>query len=116
MHRPERWGYLHFTKRPPGSVAFEPDPTGPAREALHRVYYAQQTFRKKQEHWAGSFRELNLSLNHPSFTNLWLASTPGNFEASAVVPRSDGTRTTLRIGGDSRVRVESPGSRADRGD
>lgn len=116
MHRPERWGYLHFTKRPPGSVAFEPDPTGPAREALHRVYYAQQTFRKKQGRWAESLRELNLSLNHPSFTNLWLATMPGNFEASAVVRRSDGTRTTLRIGGDSRVRVELPDSRADRGD
>lgn len=115
MHRPEHWGYLQFTRQPPGSVTFVADPTGPAREALHRVYYAQHAFRKQHGHWARSLRELNLSLHHPSFVNLWLATTPGNFEASVVVPRGDGEPTTLRISADSRIQVEPSDSGADRG-
>src|SRR5262245_33113756 len=50
MRRPEQWGYVQFSTAPPGSVAYRPDPTGPARHLLHRIYYAQRRYR--HEHGA----------------------------------------------------------------
>jgi hypothetical protein len=49
MHRPEQWGYLQFSNAPAGQAAFRPDPAGPARRLLHRVYYAQRAYREKKE-------------------------------------------------------------------
>ncbi len=39
MHRPERWGYVQFTRGKPGTVPFRPDPTLPARDYLMAFYY-----------------------------------------------------------------------------
>lgn len=52
MHRPERWGYVQFTRKAPGSVEFKPDPAAPARDVLQEVYYAQLDFFKKHARWA----------------------------------------------------------------
>jgi hypothetical protein len=46
MHRPETWGYVQFSTAPPGTVAYQPDPAGPVRHLLHRVYYAEHDYRK----------------------------------------------------------------------
>ena len=46
MHRPERWGILQFSTAAPGTTVFVPDPAQPARDYLHRVYYAQRDYRK----------------------------------------------------------------------
>lgn len=58
MHRPESWGYVQFTKEAIGAVAFRPDPSLPARQALHDIYYAQQAYRAKKSRWATSLAEL----------------------------------------------------------
>jgi hypothetical protein len=59
MHRPERWGFVQFTTRPPGTdVTFRPDPAWPVREALMRVYHAQAAYRKRHGSWARSLAEL----------------------------------------------------------
>jgi len=60
MHRPERWGYVQFSTAEPGAAKFRPDPTGPARHLLHRVYYAQQAYRKEHGAWAKSLEALKL--------------------------------------------------------
>ena len=62
MHRPERWGYVQFTRTAPGTVPFVPDVSAPARDALQEVYYAQKDFAKANGRWAGSLDELGLSV------------------------------------------------------
>jgi hypothetical protein len=46
MHRPERWGYVQFSTAAPGTAAFRPDPSLPARDALMAVYYRQREYKK----------------------------------------------------------------------
>jgi hypothetical protein len=58
MHRPEKWGYVQFTRQVPGTVEFRKDVSLPARNALQEVYYAQKDFFKKQNRWATKFEEL----------------------------------------------------------
>ena len=60
MHRPERWGYVQFTSKPPGTTSFIPDPSAPARNRLHEVYYAQRDFRARHQRWAERLSELGL--------------------------------------------------------
>src|SRR5207302_493056 len=47
IHRPERWGYVQSSTARPGRDRFRPDPTGPARDLLHQVYYAQRRYREQ---------------------------------------------------------------------
>jgi hypothetical protein len=61
MHRPETWGYVQFTTRPAGTVAFRPDATLPARRWLHAVYYAQRDHRRAHERWARTLEELGVA-------------------------------------------------------
>jgi hypothetical protein len=58
MHRPEWWGYVQFSARRPDSVTFAPDSSWPARDWLHRVYYAQRDYRKANGRWADSLADL----------------------------------------------------------
>lgn len=108
MHRPERWGYVQFSNAKPGSAVFCPDPTLPAREILHQIYYAQHRFRFEHHRWADSFEELNLQ----SFTHESLAEKPelvvdsGRFRASAIVKYPDGTFRQVHIRQDSRIEVK----------
>jgi len=67
MHRPETWGYVQFSTAPPGKTAFRPDPGWPAKQLLHRIYYAQREYREKNKAWAKTLKELGLNgLNHES--------------------------------------------------
>jgi len=61
MHRPERWGYVQFTRTAPGTVPVVPDVSAPARDALHEVYYAQKDFHHRHQRWAVTMEELGLS-------------------------------------------------------
>ena len=60
MHRPEKWGYVQFTKQP-GEVSFVPDPAMPARNALQEIYYAQRDYEAKNHRWAAALDDLKLS-------------------------------------------------------
>jgi hypothetical protein len=62
MHRPETWGYVQFTSGRPGTVAFVPDVSLPARRWLHEVYYAEREYRQQHQRWATSLAELQLAL------------------------------------------------------
>ncbi len=62
MHRPETWGYVQFSKVPPGTVDFVRDPAWAAKMVLRNVYEAQRRFRQANERWAGSLEELDLTL------------------------------------------------------
>ncbi|MBI3695432.1 MAG: carbohydrate-binding family 9-like protein [Acidobacteria bacterium] len=76
MHMPERWGYVQFSTARPGTASFRPDPTAPARELLHRIYYAQKEYRKKYGRWAATLQELGLD------DAAELRITPDGFEAA----------------------------------
>lgn len=61
MHRPERWGYVQFTRKPPGTTTFSPDPSAPARNRLQEIYYAQKDHFARHNRWAASLKDLSIS-------------------------------------------------------
>jgi hypothetical protein len=108
MHRPETWGYVQFSTASPGGAKFVPDPSGPARHALHRIYYAQHAFREKHQRWGQSLREIGLPrLTHSSFlSDPRLMTTDGLFEATVEIGQPGGPRQRLHIRDDARVWVD----------
>ncbi|HLW66728.1 MAG TPA: carbohydrate-binding family 9-like protein [Gemmataceae bacterium] len=105
MHRPEHWGYVQFSTAAPGKAEFHPDPAGPAREYLHRIYYAQVEYKKKNGRWARSLAELGLhGLKHESlFEPPDFQVTENQFEASVVVKMPEGKFQRWHIRSDSRI-------------
>jgi hypothetical protein len=82
MHRPESWGYVQFAAGAPGRVSFVPDESWPARQWLHRVYYAQRDFRKANGRWAAALDELGpaAAVSAP-LSNVALKAAGSLFEA-----------------------------------
>lgn len=104
MHRPGTWGYVQFSDAEPGTEEFRPDPTGPARWLLQRVYYAQQAYRQREGGWSASFEELGLEgVGHPSVLGPpELSLTPAGWTARAILAADVGPEW-LSIREDSRV-------------
>ena len=105
MHQPEKWGYVQFSTAKPGTATFRPDPEGPARRVLHRIYHAQRAYRKQHEHWAKSLADLRLTLPRASdvLGPPVLQTTDDLFQATVRLKGSDGTVRRLSIRQDSRV-------------
>jgi hypothetical protein len=103
MHRPETWGYVQFSTGNPGQEVFRPDPAGPAKHLLHRVYYAQSAFHKSHNRYAATLGELNLAgLNHDSLTGPpTIELQPAGYHATVEVRLADGGRQRYRIRQDS---------------
>jgi hypothetical protein len=103
MHMPERWGYLQFSAAKPGTVAFRPDPAGPAKHALHRIYYAQAEYRNKHGCWATDLKQLGLAnLRGENFGPTRLETTSTRYEASVEV-ELPGRKERWHIESDARV-------------
>jgi hypothetical protein len=105
MHRPERWGYVQFSTAKPGTAAFRPDPTAPARDLLHRVYYAQRDYRKAHGSFARSLAELGLTglAGEPR-----IETTANGFEASLPLPTAAGAKPRrMVITHDARITAEA---------
>ena len=94
MHRPEHWGYLQFSTAKPGTATLKPDESAPIRDALHRVYYAQQAYRKTHKKYARTMAELGLK------GDVAIETTTHGFEASVLGKK----RWTIRE--DSRIERE----------
>jgi hypothetical protein len=60
MHRPERWGYVYFT-RGDASQPAPFDPTHPARVLAIEIYKAQAKFHKAHGSWADSTAALGVA-------------------------------------------------------
>jgi hypothetical protein len=105
MHRPERWGYVQFSTARPGRDRFRPDPTLPARDLLHQVYYAQRTYRQQHGRYTATFDELGLKdLAHASLAGpLRLEFTPEGYTATARLKVEKGAGRTLHLRSDSRI-------------
>jgi hypothetical protein len=105
MHRPETWGYVQFSTAAPGTATFHPDPAGPAKHLLHRIYYAEHLFREKHHHYARTLAELGLA----GLGDATLAGPPrleaddDHFQATADVKLPDGQTRRWRIREDALV-------------
>jgi hypothetical protein len=98
MHRPERWGYLQFTRESAQSgrrVAFRPDTSHPIRKRLHRLYYAQRLFHAEHGRWAATLTDLHLR----DTVGLGLAANNDGY--IATVKDANGRRWHIRQ--DSRI-------------
>lgn len=88
MHRPERWGYLFFSKNKAGEnqTQFVLPYTEKQKQYLWLVYYKQQDYRRAHQRYATNFAELKM--DKPEFdidnkrNKLELSSTGRRFEVS----------------------------------
>ncbi len=106
MHRPERWGVLQFTTKPPGEhVPFVMDPTMPARDLLMSVYHRQRAYRGKFGRWAKNVEELGMEgMAHESVTGPIAIEPDGRgYIATVKVRMPDGSTRTLHTRADSKL-------------
>jgi hypothetical protein len=103
MHRPEKWGYVQFTRQKVGSVAFVPDPTAEARNRLHQIYYAQRDYHEKHGRWATSLDELELGAAVKTSPAPSLKSAPDGFEITLETKLPNGETRRCHIRQDARV-------------
>ena len=117
MHRPEKWGFVQFTKKEKGRVAWVNGTEElAAREALMSIYYAQRVYQARNARWAGSLEELGWTpperdvrypgtrfkgLEMPRSFRIKMRKTPDGFEAT-VAP-SDDSPNRWHVRQDSRL-------------
>jgi hypothetical protein len=105
MHRPEKWGYVQFSTAAPGAAEFRPDPAGPAKHLLMRIYYSQKAYYKDHNRYAKTLEELGLSgLRDATLTGpLAQDADADGFQATAEVRLPDGGTRRWRVREDSRL-------------
>ena len=105
MHRPEKWGYVQFTKQKPGKAKFAPDPSVPARAVLQEIYYMQKDFQKANKRWADSLSALpwNSSRRSSQIGAAQLQLTPEGFQVSVDLRLAGGRWQRWHIRQDARV-------------
>ncbi len=111
MHRPERWGYVEFSTAKPGSGAFRPDPSRPARDLLMTIYEAQKAYHAKSKAWAPTLDALNLAgLRSPGGAEApALRLDDRGYEAAIPGTDASGKPVTWTVRQDSRIaRREGP--------
>lgn len=88
LYRPERWGYLQFSRKRGTRAAFIPDPGLAARNVLQGLYYAQKDFYARHGRWAVSLAELGYHFEpEPGLENApVIRLTDEGFEATIAGP------------------------------
>lgn len=107
MHRPERWGYVQFSKERPGTDVFRPDPSVPARELLMDVYHAQHEYRQAQGQWAETLTVLRPLFPSPLAHGVQMQATPDGFTAMVTYDTENGPQR-LHVQADSRLWTDAP--------
>ncbi len=100
MHRPERWGYVQFSTKAAGPVAFTPDPHHAAKMLLHEIYYAQHAHHRKHGKFAPRLADFGLPKSPLGVPEMEAAGF--GYEA-----RLKSGKSMLIIGSDSRIRTET---------
>jgi hypothetical protein len=109
MHRPERWGYVQFSRDPAGTVPWVPDVSAPARDALHEVYYAQKDFFHQHARWAATMEELGLSSKPTGVLEpRELSLTSDGYVCTVAMPWLGGAARRWSIRQDSLIRPLPP--------
>ena len=108
MHRPEKWGFVQFTRAGFGQAKFAPDPALAVRNALQEIYYAERDFEAKNHRWASQPDQLRLSSELISATHNLPAVrlTPDGFEATADLELPNAHVQRWHIRQDGRVWAE----------
>jgi hypothetical protein len=103
MHRPETWGYVQFTRSPPGQARFKPDGTGPARHWLHQVYYAQRDYRQRTGGFAKRLDDLGL--RRLEVMGVQMEAATWGYQATMPFEENQRPAGLVSIREDSQVRV-----------
>ena len=105
MHRPEKWGYVQFTRRESARTTFVPDDSAAARTLLQEIYYTQQDFRKKNKRWAATLEELGWRSNFRSrkLGPPQLQLTAGGFEIIVSANNDRGETNVWHIRNDAKI-------------
>ena len=104
MHRPDRWGILQFSTGKPGSTGFVPDPAQPARDYLHRVYYAEKAYFKQHGRFADRLADIGFATPGKTLFNPRLETKAHSFDASVELRLRDGRVEHWRINEEARIR------------
>lgn len=104
MHRPERWGYVQFSKEQAGQTGNVPDHVLSSRDALMEIYHHQKSFYRKHKRWAASLSELQLQDQQETRASaIHLRLTPDGYQASLEVPQADGPSQVWYVRQDSKL-------------
>jgi hypothetical protein len=105
LHRPEQWGVVQFSAEVEPRALLRPDPTAPARDLLHHLYYAQRDFQARHGRWARNLRALRWGDERPTRLgkSLTLESSAVGYRASVVIELPAG-QETWEIRQDARIR------------
>ncbi len=99
MHRPERWGFVQFSKAAAGSVHFKPATTWNARETLMTVYHLQKAFHQEHNRWAVSLDDIGLG---DVSKRVAMETTAAGFQAHIDVRQGNESRQ-LHVRQDSKI-------------
>ncbi len=105
MHRPERWGFVQFSRASPEKAKFVLDPALPARDALMEIYHLQKSFYAAHGTWAGDWKQLQLAATHwQSFAAApQLKLTADGFEATLPATTFGEKKRLYHVSQDSRL-------------
>ena len=108
MHRPERWGYVQFTRDRSNKTRFQPDPALASRDALMTIYHHQKVFFQRRKRWAQNLEMLGLRRDDfaPLAAVPSIKLTEGGYQASVTQTLPGGRRKQWRVRQDSLLRVE----------
>lgn len=108
MHRPEKWGYVQFTKLDSDKVKPLTDPSAEVRAVLQEIYYAQKDHQKTHKKWATNLTELALTrgLGAKLAQTPMLRATENGFQATAGIKLANGSIQRWHIRQDAKVWTE----------
>jgi hypothetical protein len=113
MHRPEMWGRIQFTTRPPReTVAVADLPGSSARQLVLCIYYAQRDFWTLHRRWATNLVELaeagwSLKSSPAGVNTPVLQSSPDGYTCSAAFD-DNGRQRSWRIRQDRLLTLDAP--------
>ena len=105
MHRPERWGFVQFSKEKPETVAFRQDPSFAVRDQLMEIYHRQRSYQSTHGKWAKSLDELGYDAkqNGSVAASIAMVMTENGYEASAVVVENNSSKELWHVRQDSKI-------------
>jgi hypothetical protein len=104
MHRPERWGYVQFSRAVPGTAEFRPDPMLPVRDELMTIYYLQRDYKEKHKKYATTMDELKeVAPGGQVPPGIRLDSTGDHYVATKEFQLSNGSPRVFHVEDDSRL-------------
>ena len=108
MHRPERWGYVQFTRDRSNKTRFQADAAVASRDALMTIYHHQKVFFQRHKRWAQSLKLLGLRSDdfEPLTTVPTINLTEDGYQASVTQTLPGGRQKQWRVRQDSRLRAE----------